>query len=151
MKKAKSTMLVENRKARFNYQVLEMLEVGIALLGNEVKSCIGKEVSISEAYCQFRNSELVLVNCNIAKYAHSRCELFEPKRTRVLLAHKSELRKLRKAIETRGLAVVPLDMHIGESGKIKLAIGVCKGKNAVDKRRTIEERQQKIEIKRLLE
>ena len=150
MKNNKSATLVANRKAQHNYQIIDTLEVGIALTASEVKSCIAKNVSIGESYCQIKNGELFLLNCNIARYDNARLENCDPLRVRKLLAHKSELRRLKKCVESKGMALVPIDMHICPSRKIKLILGVCRGKNAIDKRRAISEREQKIEIKRLV-
>ena len=150
MKNKKDIVLVVNRKVRYNYQIVDTLEVGIKLYAPEVKSCVAKNVSIGESYCQIKNGELFLLNCNIARYDNARLENCDPLRVRKLLAHKSELRRLKKCVESKGMALVPLDMHICSSRKIKLSLGVCRGKNAVDKRRAISEREQKIEIKRLV-
>ena len=143
-------VLATNRRAQHNYQIVETLEVGIKLVGCEVKSCVAKNVSISESYCIVRNNELLLENSSISQYENAHHIDFNPARERVLLAHRAQIRKIKKSIESKGTTVVPLDMHIASNGKIKLLIALCKGKNVADKRRSLAEKQSKIELNRAI-
>ena len=142
-------ILTTNRKARHDYSVIETIEAGISLLGSEVKSCIAKEVSISEAYCVIRGGECVMLQSSISTYSNSSHMNHDAKRERVLLLHKRQIRKLKQEVEKNGMTIVPLDMHIAENGRIKVEIGLCRGKNAIDKRQSIRERETKLELKRL--
>lgn len=142
-------ILTTNRKARHNYSVIETIEAGISLLGSEVKSCVAKEVSISEAYCVIRGGECIMLQSSISTYSNSSYMNHDIKRERVLLLHKRQIWKLRQEVEKNGMTIVPLDMHIAENGRIKVEIGLCRGKNAIDKRQSIKERETKLELKRL--
>ena len=142
-------ILTTNRKARHDYSVIETIEAGISLLGSEVKSCMAKEVSISEAYCVIRGGECVMLQSSISTYSNSSHMNHDVKRERVLLLHKRQIRKLKQEVEKNGMTIVPLDMHIAENGRIKVEIGLCRGKNAIDKRQSIRERETKLELKRL--
>lgn len=142
-------ILATNRKARHDYSIIEAIEAGIRLLGSEVKSCVAKEVSISEAYCVIRGGECVMLQSSISAYSNSSYMNHDVKRERVLLLHKRQIRKLKQEVERNGMTIVPLDMHVAQNGKIKILIGLCRGKNAIDKRQAIKERETKLELKRL--
>lgn len=148
-KQEKTKIITTNRKANHDYFIVETYEAGIALVGSEVKSCVAKEVSISEAYCVIRNGEVILVNSMIAQYANSSYLNHDKNRERRLLMHKRQIRKLKSEVEKNGMTIVPLDMHVSENGKIKVTVGLCRGKNAIDKRQSIKERETKLEMKRL--
>jgi SsrA-binding protein len=154
MKKKKdnsSGIITVNRKARHDYSVIETFEAGISLVGSEVKSCVAKEVSISEAYCVIRGGECVLVQSSIAQYSNSSYMNHDARRDRVLLLHKRQIRKLKSEVEKNGMTIIPLDMHVAENGKIKILIGLCRGKNAIDKRQSIKERETRLELKRKID
>ena len=148
-KEEKTKIITTNRKANHDYFIVETYEAGIVLVGSEVKSCVAKEVSISEAYCVIRNGEMILVNSMIAPYASSSYLNHDKSRERRLLLHKRQIRKLKSEVEKNGMTIIPLDMHVAENGKIKVTIGLCRGKNAIDKRQSIKERETKLEMKRL--
>ena len=144
MKKKKNEadrMITVNRKARHDYTVIETVEAGISLLGSEVKSCVAKEVSISEAYCVVRGGQVVMLQSTIAPYANSTYMNHDKNRERVLLLHKREIRKLKSEVDKNGMTIVPLDMHFSEKGKIKVVIGLCRGRNSVDKRHAMRKRE----------
>lgn len=141
-------ILTTNRKARYNYSIIETIEAGISLLGSEVKSCVAKEVSISEAYCVIRGGECVMLQSSISAYSNSSYMNHDIKRDRVLLLHKKQIWKLKQEVEKNGMTIVPLDMHIAKNGRIKVEIGLCRGKNVIDKRQSIKERETKLELKR---
>nr|WP_293175310.1 SsrA-binding protein SmpB [Nannocystis sp.] len=141
---------VQNRRALFEFEVIERLEAGLILMGSEVKSIRDGKCSLNEAYCQFNSrGELFLVQAHIGEYpmAHSRNHV--PLRQRKLLLHERELLHLVDAVQQKGLTLIPLDMH-AKNGRIKLALALVRGKKDYDKRASIKEREQKREIHRAI-
>lgn len=132
-------IIAENRKARFNYEILEQLEVGVALLGTEVKSIRAGKCTLNDAYAVVQANELVLLNANIAVYTHGNFNNHDPLRTRKLLAHRSEIRRLIGLSREKGLTLIPLKAY-WKDGKVKIEIGVGRGKQLHDKRHAIQER-----------
>ena len=151
MKKEKKEekIITVNRKARHDYTVVEAFEAGISLVGSEVKSCVAKEVSISEAYCIVRGGEVFMLQSMIAQYTNSSYMNHDKNRERRLLLHKRQIRKLKAEVEKNGMTIIPLDMHVAENGKIKLLIGLCRGKKHFDKREAIKKRDTNLEIRRI--
>lgn len=139
-------LISENRKARFNYQIEETLEAGISLKGSEVKSCRDAKVNLSDGYAAFRNSELYLQNVHINEYAFSNRFNHEPRANRKLLLHKSELRKWESEFQS-GKSIVPLKMYF-KNGKVKVLLGLGKGKKVHDKRQDLKKKQADREIAR---
>ncbi len=137
----------DNRRARFEYEKLESLEVGIALTGTEIKSIRTGNVSISEAYARVRDGELWLVNFSIPPYKEASFFNHEPNRPRKLLLHRAQLDRLMARAAEKGLTLVPLRMYF-KAGKVKLELGLMKGKKIWDKRRTIAERDAKRDLAR---
>jgi SsrA-binding protein len=137
----------DNRRARFEYEKLESLEVGIALTGTEIKSIRTGNVSISEAYARVREGELWLVNFSIPPYKEASFFNHEPNRPRKLLLHRAQLDRLMGRAAEKGLTLVPLRMYF-KAGKVKLELGLMKGKKIWDKRRTIAERDAKRDLAR---
>lgn len=148
-KEKKDNMITVNRKARHDYTVVETFEAGISLVGSEVKSCVAKEVSISEAYCIVRGGEVFMLQSMIAQYTNSSYMNHDKNRERRLLLHKRQIRKLKAEVEKNGMTIIPLDMHVAENGKIKLLIGLCRGKKHFDKREAIKKRDTNLEIRRI--
>lgn len=148
-KKAKlgDELLEENRKARFDFEILEELEAGIMLQGSEVKSIRDRRVSLKEAFCQFRGDELFLQQAHVAEFVQAHARNHPPLRIRKLLLHRRELDHLREAVKQQGLTIVPLAMYL-KNRKIKLLIGLARGKKVHDKRASIKEREQKLEMQR---
>ena len=142
-------LLEENRKARFHYEILEELEAGIALLGSEVKSIRDRRVSLNEAFCQFRGDELFLIQAHVAEFTQAHARNHPPLRPRKLLLHRRQLDRLHDAIKTQGLTIVPLALYIKDR-RIKLLIGLARGRKVHDKRAAIKERDQKREMQRAL-
>jgi SsrA-binding protein len=132
-------VLAKNRKAFFQYQVLERVEAGIALFGTEVKSVREGGLSFSDAYVDFREGELFLVGCKIAPYSHGNQMNHAPERDRKLLLHKREILKLGGKVTGKGLTLIPLRAYL-HKGKVKLEIGLGRGKQAHDKREAIKRR-----------
>jgi SsrA-binding protein len=137
----------DNRRARFEYEKLESLEVGIALMGTEIKSIRTGNVSISEAYARVRDGELWLVNFSIPPYKEASFFNHEPNRPRKLLLHRAQLDRLMARAAEKGLTLVPLRMYF-KAGKVKVELGLMKGKKIWDKRRTIADRDAKRDLAR---
>ncbi len=138
-----------NRKARFNYHILEKIEAGISLKGTEVKSIRNKNVSIEESHAQIRNDEVFLYNLHISPYEQGNRENHEPKRTRKLLLHRREIKKLIVKTQQKGLSLIPLSIYI-KRGIIKLELAVARGKRLVDKREAIKKKTIEREIARIV-
>lgn len=134
--------LVSNKRATFNYQILETFEAGIALQGTEIKSLRNHGGSLQEAYVKIINNEIWLVGCNIAPYKYGNVHNHEDTRDRKLLMHKREISKLKVATQEKGLTIIPLAFFL-KDGRVKVRIASAKGKNVVDKRETIKERDTK--------
>ncbi|CAN5365305.1 SsrA-binding protein SmpB [soil metagenome] len=143
-------VVAENRKARFNYAIEDTVEAGIVLTGTEVKSIRGGKTTIAESYADAKDGEIWLVNANIPEYLQANRFNHEPKRLRKLLLHKKEINKLAGAIEREGMTLIPLKMYFNERGRIKLQIGLAKGKKLHDKRDTEKKRDWEREKGRLL-
>lgn len=150
-KKQSDTPTAENRKARFNYHILDTLEVGIQLRGSEVKSVRAGNVSIAEGFVRVDTSPpaLYLHQVNIGEYGPAGGMGHAPTRTRKLLAHKDEILKIHRAVERKGVTIVPLKLYF-KNGFAKLLIGVAEGKTRSDKRQAIAERDVKRDIQRAL-
>jgi len=133
-------LIADNRKANFEYEILETFEAGIVLQGTEVKSIREGGVSLRESFCKVFGAEIFLWNAHIAPYSHRGSAAHEPTRTRKLLLNRREINKLLGKTIEKGLTVVPLRMYF-KKGRIKLAIGLARGKNVRDKRETIKRRE----------
>jgi SsrA-binding protein len=142
-------LLTKNRRALFNYHVLERFEAGISLLGSEVKSIRDGKVSLAEAYAQFAASELYLAGAHVAEYVQAHARNHDPMRKRKLLLHRRELDRLKEAVSHEGLTLVPLALYLKE-GRVKVDLGLCRGKQVHDKRASLKEKEQKREVDRAL-
>ena len=149
MRKPDSRTLSHNRKARFNYSIIDSLECGIELKGTEVKSLKEGKISFGDSYARIERDELWLVGLHVTPYSHGNRFNVEPDRTRRLLAHKQEIRKLRRQVDEKGLTLVPLKFYT-KSGTVKVELAVCKGKKIFDKREDIKHKDQKREAEREL-
>ena len=132
-------MEILNREARFNYFIVDEIEAGIALTGTEVKSIRDGKCQIKDSYATLRNNEVYLLNMHINEYKEGNLFNHDPKRTRKLLLHKSEIKRLHDKVKLEGLTLVPLKLYF-KKNKVKVLIGICKGKKNFDKRETIKER-----------
>jgi SsrA-binding protein len=139
--------LIENRRARFSYEILETLEAGIALQGTEVKSIRNGKANIQEAYADIRDGEVFLVGAHIGPYSHGGWTNHEPLRDRKLLLNASEIRRLQGKVAEKGLTLVPLRLYL-KGRLVKLQLGVGRGKKLTDKREDIKKRDQEREIQR---
>ncbi|HUX20304.1 MAG TPA: SsrA-binding protein SmpB [Spirochaetia bacterium] len=134
-------MLADNRKARFNYTVEDKIECGIELQGTEVKSMKSGRFSFSDAYGRIKEEELWLVGFHISPYPFGNMYNHDPDRERKLLAHKQEIKRLKRKTDERGYTLVPMKFYL-KRGMVKLELGVCLGKKSYDKRETIKQRDQ---------
>lgn len=132
-------MEIVNRKAKFNYFIEEQLECGIELLGSEIKSIRLGKTSIEDAYVRIKDNELYVINMFISKYDEASYLNHDERRERKLLAHKNEIKSLLKQVVLDGKTLIPLKMYLVR-GKVKVLVGVCKGKKLYDKRQVIKER-----------
>ncbi|NLB71099.1 MAG: SsrA-binding protein SmpB [Chloroflexi bacterium] len=128
-----------NKKARFEYFILETYEAGLVLKGTEIKSVRKGQISLQEAYVRTNGSEIWLVGAHIAPYEHASSNQHDPKRDRKLLMHKKEIRKLWDEVRIKGMTIVPIRVYL-KAGKAKLEIGLAKGKKQFDKREAIKEK-----------
>src|SRR6266568_4230298 len=133
-------IVADNRKARFNYHIGDVLEAGIALTGTEVKSLRQGKATIAESYADARAGEIWLVNANIPEYLQASRFNHAPKRRRKLLLHKREINKLIGAIEREGMTLVPLKLYFNDKGRAKIELALAKGKKLHDKRETEKKR-----------
>ncbi len=138
-----------NKKARFNYEIIEKIEAGIALKGTEVKSIRNRNVSIGESYAQIKENEVFLHNLHISPYEQGNRENHDPIRVRKLLLHKREIKKLVAKTQQKGLSLVPLSIYL-RKGKIKVELGIGRGKRLVDKREAIKKKTIEREIERIV-
>jgi len=143
-------LLADNRRARYDYFVSESLEVGMVLAGTEVKSMKAAQFSFNDAWVGLDNlGELWIRNLHVNPYKMAGPENHDPDRKKKLLAHKTEVKKLRRQVEEKGFTLIPLDFHLKE-GRIKVTVGLCKGKKQYDKRDSIKEKDQKRDLDREL-
>jgi SsrA-binding protein len=143
-------IVVDNRKARFHYEIGEVVEAGIALTGTEVKSLRLGRAAIAEAYADARNGEIWLVNANIPEYQQASRFNHAPKRPRKLLLHKRQINKFAAAVEREGMTIVPLRLFFNDKGRAKLEIALGRGKKLHDKRETEKKRSWERERGRLM-
>jgi SsrA-binding protein len=143
-----SKVQIKNRRASFEYFLIEELTAGIVLTGTEIKSLREGKASINEAYCLFRNNELYVLNMHIAEYSYGTYLNHQPKRERKLLLNKREIRKWQAKVKEKGFTIIPVMLHINEGGLAKLNIALARGKHSYDKREALKEKDLKREMKR---
>lgn len=144
-----SLVNISNKKAKYDYSLLDNYTCGIVLTGNEIKSIRNSNASLNNSYCQFEGDELYVVNMHVDQYKNSSELNYEPKRKRKLLLNKQELRKIQKQVIDVGITVVATSLFISKKGIAKLNISVAKGKREFDKRNVIKDRESKISLKRI--
>jgi len=141
---------IKNKKARFEYELLEEYTAGIVLTGTEIKSIRNSKASIAESFCEFNErGELFTVNMHIEEYVFGTRYNHRPKAQRKLLLNKKELKKLQREVQNTGLTIVPLRLFITDKGFAKLRIALAKGKKLYDKRETIKDRDNKRDLDRI--
>lgn len=138
---------IKNKKAYFDYEILEEIETGIVLTGTEIKSIRNGNANLKDSYAVVRNNEVYLLNMHISEYKEGNIFNHEEKRTRKLLLHKKEILKLRDKINLNGYTLVPLKLYF-KGNKVKILLGLAKGKKIYDKRESIKERDINREIKK---
>ena len=139
--------IARNKKARFDYEIVETFEAGIVLVGSEVKSLRQKKASIQEAYARIKNGEIFLTGMNIAIYEMANRFNHEPVHDRKLLLHRHEIKRLTGKVQERGFTLVPLRLYF-KNGKVKVELGLARGKAKYDKRHDIQQRDVDREIQR---
>lgn len=141
---------IQNKKARFEYEILDKYIAGIQLTGTEIKSIRASKARITESFCEFNeNGELFVINMFIEEYLYGHAYNHKPKSERKLLLNKKELKKLQKEVQNVGLTIIPLKLFLTDKGWAKLEIALCKGKKNYDKRESIKDRENKINLARL--
>ena len=137
---------IRNKRATFDYEIIEEYVAGIVLVGTEIKSLRLGKASLVDSYCYFERNELWIRNVNIAEYTWGTCNNHVPKRDRKLLLNRKELNKLQRALQDRGLTVVGLRIFLNDRGLAKVAIGLARGRKSYDKREYIKENDAKREM-----
>ena len=140
---------IKNRKARFEYEILDTYTAGIVLRGTEIKAIREGKASIAESFCEFSNNELYVINMTVQEYSHATNFNHAPKSERKLLLNRSELKKLEKEVKNTGLTIIPLLLFTNDKGFAKMQIALCKGKKEYDKREAIKTRDSKKQLDRI--
>lgn len=137
---------IKNKKAYFDYTILEEIEAGISLVGTEIKSVRKGSVDLKDSFITIKNNEAFVLNMYIAKYEEGNIFNHDERRTRKLLLHKKEIKKLKEKIKIEGLTLIPLKLYF-KKNYVKVLVGICKGKKLYDKRASIKERDLKRETR----
>ncbi len=140
-------IIAENRKARFDYFIEETYECGIELQGTEVKSVKEGAVSFPDAFAEIVNNEIFIKNFHISEYSYSSVFNHDPDRPKKLLLHKQEIKKIERKVDQKGYTLIPINFYL-KNGRVKVTLGVCKGKKQFDKRATIKERDVNRDLQR---
>ncbi len=144
-----NTINIKNRKAKFEFEILDKFVTGIKLAGTEIKAIRQGKASIAESFCEFQNNELFVINMTVEEYSHATHFNHDPKSARKLLMKRRELKKLEKEVKNSGLTIVPLRLFINERGLAKLQIALARGKKLFDKRETLKDRDNKRRLDRI--
>lgn len=147
VRKKNSNTLAENRKARHDYFIEETIEAGIALVGTEVKSIRAGKCNLKESYAEIDNGEVIIRSMHISPYEQGNIFNVDPIRPRKLLLHKEQIRRFAGLLSQQGLTLIPLSLYLKE-GKVKVALGLCRGKKTYDKRDSMLEKAHKRDIAR---
>lgn len=145
----KSNVLIKNKRATFDYEILDRYVAGVQLFGTEIKSIRDGKASLVETYCTFINNELWVKNMNISTYFFGTYNNHEPRRDRKLLLNKKELVKLLRATKETGNTIIPIKLFVNDKGLAKIEIGLARGKKMYDKRQSLKEKDDKREIDRI--
>lgn len=140
-------VIAKNKKAFFNYELIETLEAGISLLGSEVKSIREGMVSLKESYAEIKEGEVFLINCHVSPYDPANIFNHDPLREKKLLLHRKEIKRLIGKIKEKGLTLVPVKILLNDKGRIKVEIALAKGKRVYQKREAIRQRDQDREMR----
>ncbi|MEQ9500140.1 MAG: SsrA-binding protein SmpB [Deltaproteobacteria bacterium] len=139
-------LIVKNRKARFDYTIVDEVEAGVVLQGTEVKSLRDGKIQLADAYAMIDNGEAYLHHAHIAEYTNGNIFNHDPIRIRKLLLHRREIDRLNSKVREKGLTLIPLDVYF-KNGRVKINLGLCKGKAHYDKRAAIRERDEKRDLR----
>ena len=150
MEKLKNSVLIRNKRASFDYELVDFYKAGIVLVGTEIKSIRLGKASLVDTFCFFNNGELWVKNMNISEYFYGTYNNHIPRRDRKLLLSKKELLKIRRQTKDTGFTVVPTKLFINEKGLAKLEIAVAKGKKSYDKRDALKEKDDKRNMDRAM-
>jgi SsrA-binding protein len=142
-------IVCQNKKARHDYHIIEVIEAGMVLLGTEVKSLREGRANLKDSYARIRDGELYLVQAHISPYSHASYDNHDPERVRKLLVHKRELKRLTGKTQEKGLTIVPLKIYF-KDGKAKIELALASGKKSYDKRETLKRQTQKREMERAI-
>jgi len=142
--------LAENRKARHDYHIEERFEAGLALLGSEVKSIREGRANLRDSFARVTGGEMFIENVHIAPYSHGGAFNHEPLRARKVLLHKQEIQRLAGKVAEKGYTIVPLCLYVSDRGKIKVELGLARGKAKADRRRDIMEREARRDMERMM-
>ena len=143
------TVNILNKRARFDYEVIDTYTAGIVLTGTEIKSIRLGKANITESFCEFSNNELFSINTYIEEYSFGNQFNHKSRSERKLLLNKKELKNLQKSVQAKGLTIIPLKLFTNEKGLAKLQIGLCKGKKNYDKRESLKEQDTKRDLDRI--
>jgi SsrA-binding protein len=147
MKKKQARIIAKNKKAYFNYEILESFEAGVSLVGSEVKSIREGRISLKESYAEIKSGEIFLVSCHISPYEAANIFNHDPTRHRKLLLHRREIKRLTGKVIEKGFTLIPTKVLINDRGKIKVEISLAKGKRTYQKKEAIKERDREREMR----
>lgn len=143
------TINIQNKKAKFDFEIIDTYTAGIVLTGTEIKSIRLGKAQIAESFCEFNNNELFAINTYIEEYAFGNQFNHKSRSERKLLLNRRELKKLERDVQVKGLTIIPLKLFTNEKGIAKLEIGLCRGKKTYDKRESLKEQDTKRDIDRI--
>jgi SsrA-binding protein len=143
----KGKTVVSNRKARHNYEIIDSIEVGIVLLGSEVKSLREGKANLADAYARIKNGEVWVIGMHISQYKQNTIQILDPLRDRKLLLHKGEIKKLLRRVDEKGMTLVPLRLYF-KSNIAKIELGIARGKRQYDKKIAIAQKDAKRDLER---
>ena len=149
MKSPNIKVVCQNKKARYDYEIIEVIEAGMVLLGTEVKSLRQGRANLKDSYARIKDGELFLMQCHISPYTHAYYDNHEPDRVRKLLVHKREIKRLQGKTQEKGLTLVPLKIYF-KDGKAKVELALARGKRSYDKRETLKRKTEERELHRAI-
>jgi SsrA-binding protein len=149
MKQPNIKVVCQNKRARHNYHILEVIEAGMVLLGTEVKSLRQGRANLKDSYARIKDGDLFLMQAYISPYSHAYYDNHEPERARKLLVHKREIKRLRGKTEEKGLTLVPLRIYF-KDGKAKVELALARGKRTYDKRQTLKRKTEERDMERAI-
>ena len=149
MKSPNIKVVCQNKKARYDYEIIEVIEAGMVLLGTEVKSLRQGRANLKDSYARVKDGELFLMQSHISPYTHAYHDNHEPDRVRKLLVHKREIKRLQGKTQEKGLTLVPLKIYF-KDGKAKVELALARGKRSYDKRETLKRKTEERELERAI-